>query len=157
VPARATTRVLVLLLGVVLATFTAAAGRAAGGPGPPFAGPTLTHPAPPPDFALRDQYGHLVRLSALRGKVVLLTFLYTHCPDVCPLTANNLNSVLARLGPARADVRVLAVSVDPKGDTPTAVKAFIRSHRLRPQFHYLTGTEKVLRSIWRAYKVQAVP
>ena len=120
-------------------------------------GATLTHPAAPPDFVLRDQNGQLVRLSGLRGKVVLLTFLYTHCPDVCPLTASNLNTALARLGPARANVRVLAVSVDPKGDTRTAVKAFIRSHRLRPQFHYLTGTKQTLGPVWRAYRVQAVP
>jgi len=135
----------------------AVAGAAAGGSNPPFVGPTLTHPAPPPDFALRDQDGHLVRLSSLHGKAVLLTFLYTHCPDVCPLTANNLNSALTRLGQARTDVRVLAVSVDPKGDTRAAVNTFVRSHRLRPQFRYLTGTAKELRSIWRAYKVQAVP
>lgn len=51
----------------------------------------------------------------------------------------------------------LAVSVDPKGDTAASVHAFIRSHRLRPQFHYLTGTEKTLRAVWRAYRVQAVP
>jgi len=87
----------------------------------------------------------------------LLTFLYTHCPDVCPLTATNLNTALAQLGRSRKEVRVLAVSVDPKGDTPASVGAFIRSHRLRPEFHYLTGTAKTLRSIWRAYRVQAVP
>lgn len=51
----------------------------------------------------------------------------------------------------------LAVSVDPKGDTAASVHAFIRSHRLRPQFHYLTGTEKTLRAVWREYRVQAVP
>jgi protein SCO1 len=149
--------VLVLLLGVVLATFAAVGGRAASGPNPPFTGPTLKHPAPPPDFALRDQHGRIVRLSHLRGNVVLLTFLYTHCPDVCPLTAINLNMALASLGAARANVRVLAVSVDPKGDTAASVQAFIRSHRLRAQFHYLTGTKKTLQPIWQAYKVQAVP
>ncbi len=87
---------------------------------------------------------------------MLLTFLYTHCPDVCPLTATNLNTALAQLGRARKDVRVLAVSVDPKGDTPASVDAFIRSHRLRPEFHYLTGAAKTLRAIWRVYRVQAV-
>jgi protein SCO1/2 len=157
VPARATARVLVLLLGSVLATSAAAAGRAAADPNPPFVGPTLTHPAAPPDFALRDQHGRLVRLSGLRGKVVLLTFLYTHCPDVCPLTASNLNTALDRLGAARNDVRVLAVSVDPRGDTHRSVDAFIRTHRLRPQFHYLTGTARTLRPVWRSYRVRAVP
>ncbi|HEY7693376.1 MAG TPA: SCO family protein [Gaiellaceae bacterium] len=135
----------------------ALAGPAAGSSSPPFVGPTLKHPAVPPDFALRDQAGQVVRLSRLHGKVVLLTFLYTHCPDVCPLTATNLNTALSQLGPARKDVRVLAVSVDPKGDTRPSVNAFMRSHRLRPQFRYLTGTARMLRPVWRAYKVQAVP
>ena len=130
---------LALLLAFSLAGAVAVTARAAGSP-PPFIGPTLMHPAAPPDFALHDQHGGVVRLSKLHGKVVLLTFLYTHCPDVCPLTAANLNSVLTQLGLARKDVVVLAVSVDPKGDTPAAVNAFVRSHRLRPQFHYLTGT-----------------
>ena len=155
-PVRAINRALVALLALTLVA-AVVAGRAAGDSSPPFVGPTLTHPAPPPDFALRDQHGRLVRLSALRGKVVLLTFLYTHCPDVCPLTAINLNTALARLGGARDDVRVLAVSVDPKGDTHRSVAAFVRTHRLRPQFRYLTGTARALRPIWRAYRVRAVP
>jgi len=141
----------------VLATVLGVAISAGGSPNPPFTGATLKHPAAPPDFALRDQHGEVVRLSAQRGKAVLLTFLYTHCPDVCPLTAANLNTALAQLGRARSTVRVLAVSVDPKGDTPASVDGFIRSHRLRPQFHYLTGTKQTLRSVWRAYRVQAVP
>ena len=49
-----------------------------------------------PDFALRDQDGRLVRLSKLRGRFVVVSFLYTHCPDVCPVIADNLNRALAR-------------------------------------------------------------
>ena len=124
---------------------------------PQFMGPTLKHPGTPPDFALRDQDGRLVRLASQRGKVALITFLYTHCPDLCPLTAQNLNDMLRSLGAKRQSVTVLALSVDPSGDTPRAVDNFVRNHRLLPQFHYLTGTEKVRRSIWRAYKVQAIP
>jgi len=155
VPARRITHALVL--GLVAVAAVAASASAGGSPSPPLVGPTLKKPAAPPDFALRDQYGQVVRLSGLHGKVVLLTFLYTHCPDVCPLTAIHLNTALTRLGRVRKDVRVLAVSVDPKGDTRASVDAFIRSHRLRTQFHYLTGTEKALRPVWRAYRVQAVP
>jgi protein SCO1/2 len=109
-----------------------------------------------PDFALRDQHGQLVRLSAQRGKVVVLTFLYTHCPDLCPLTAVHIDTALRRLGARRAGVEVLAVSVDPEGDTPAAVRRFIRTHRLGPQFHYLTAPRKVLSPIWRSYNVTSV-
>jgi protein SCO1/2 len=105
------------------------------------------------DFALRDQSGRLVRLSAQRGKVVLVTFLYVHCPDVCPLIASNLNAALGRLGARAREVRVLAVSVDPRGDPPPAVRRFVARHHLRPEFRYLTGTRAQLAPVWRAYGI----
>jgi protein SCO1/2 len=115
-------------------------------------------PLPARDFALRDQDGKLVRLSALAGKYRIVTFLYTSCPDVCPLIATNLNQALRRLAPAeRAQVRVLAVSVDATGDTPTAVRRFVAQHRLLPQFRYLTGTHAQLAPVWRAYGIAVQP
>jgi protein SCO1/2 len=143
-------------VAVAVAALAIAGGATANSP--QFVGPTLKHPSTPPAFALRDQDGHLVRLAGERGKVALITFLYTHCPDLCPLTAQNLNDVLRSLGPKRRDVTVLAISVDPRGDTPRAVKAFVRNHRLLPQFRYLTGTAEQLKPIWDAYQVTpAVP
>ena len=110
-----------------------------------------------PDFELRDQQGQLIRLSSERGKFVVVTFLYVHCRDVCPIIANQLNQALRDLGPQRDQVRVLAVSVDPKGDTPSAVKDFIAEHRLLPQFLYLTGTQKTLAPIWAEYHIASTP
>ena len=147
-------RWLIPILAVALAGSLATVVRASGTP--PFKGAILTHPAAPPDIALRDQHGRVVRLSALHGKAVLVTFLYTHCPDVCPLTALNLNSALGLVGSQAKNVAVLAVSVDPQGDTPAAVRGFIRSHHLREQFHYLTGSAPALDRVWRAYKIEAV-
>jgi len=109
------------------------------------------------DFALRDQEGRIVRLSAQRGRFVIVTFLYTRCPDVCPLIAGQLNEALRELGPRRRGVRVLAVSVDPQGDTPAAVRGFARVHRLLPQFRYLIGTRAQLARVWRAYYVSPQP
>jgi protein SCO1/2 len=142
---------------ILLVGLSAAIAASSAEPSPPkFVGPTIEHPSVAPDFALRDQRGHVVRLSRLRGKVVMITFLYTHCPDACPLTAIHLNDTLGSLGPLRKNVVVLAVSVDPKGDTPSAVDRFVRSHRLRPEFHYLTGSTKALERVWRLYNVSAV-
>jgi protein SCO1/2 len=121
-----------------------------------FAGAALTKRTPAPDFALKDQTGHVVRLSQQRGRFVLVTFLYTHCPDVCPLIASNLNTALRELGRRRTEVRVLAVSVDPNGDTPPSVRAYVRAHRLLPEFRYLTGSASELRRVWRRYDVLAV-
>lgn len=143
--------VIALALAGTTAAFAAPHGKT-----PPFVGPRIAHPSVTPDFALRDQNGRLVRLSAQRGKVVVLTFLYTHCPDLCPLTAMHVDAALGRLGSRRTDVSVLAVSVDPEGDTRAAVRRFVRTHRLAPQFHYLTASRKVLAPIWRRYDVTSV-
>ena len=122
-----------------------------------WAGAAPGNPQSVPDFALTDQDGKRVQFSDLRGKVVLLTFLYTHCPDVCPLIAENLNSELRKLPTAqREQVRVLAISVDPKGDTPAQVRGYVKVHRLLPQFRYLIGTKQELTAVWQKLDVQAV-
>jgi len=121
-----------------------------------FRGAALPDAEPAPDFALHDQDGKLVRLSDQQGKYVLLTFLYTNCPDVCPLIATNLNTALRQLGASRDDVRVLAVSVDPKGDTAKAVDAYVRARHLLPEFRYLIGTPAELHAVWGKYNVAAV-
>ena len=110
------------------------------------------------DFALRDYRGKIVRLSGQRGRAVLLTFLYTRCPDVCPLLAANLNAVLRSLSPKeRSGVRVIAISVDPAHDTPRAVGAFARSHALVPQFRYVIGSKSELQPVWQGYNLVVQP
>jgi protein SCO1/2 len=121
-----------------------------------FAGGELEPPRPTPDFTLTDQAGQKVSMADQRGKLVLLTFLYTNCPDVCPLITQNLNQALQMLGTERDDVRVLAVSVDPEGDTPQAVEKYAKAHHLLPGFHYLIGTKDELTRVWRDYDVAAV-
>ena len=140
----------------VLSCVLVAAGSAAAKSRLPFVGPAIAHPSSAPDFTLRDQNGRAIRLRAQRGKVVLLTFLYTHCPEACPLTAIHIDDALRRLGGRGKDAVALAVSVDPKGDTPAAVDTFVRSHRLRARFHYLTGPRSALERIWRLYGVTPV-
>jgi protein SCO1 len=105
---------------------------------------------------LRDQDDQPFALSDARGKIVLLTFLYTHCVDICPVIAEKLNAVLLQLGRRRGEVRVLAVSVDPNYDTPAAVREFISVHRLLPQFRYLTESRTHLEQVWQAYNVFVV-
>jgi protein SCO1 len=121
-----------------------------------YAGPPVTPQRPAPAIELHDAWGRPVTLAAQRGRWVLVTFLYVHCPDVCPLIAQNLNAALRQLGPNRRRVRVLAVSVDPKGDTPQAVKRYVAQRALLPQFRYLIGTRARLTPIWAAWHVLAV-
>jgi len=121
-----------------------------------FAGGELDPPRPTPDFTLTDQTGQKVSMADQRGKLVLLTFIYTNCPDVCPLITQNLNQALQMLGTERDDVRVLAVSVDPEGDTPKSVDEYAKAHHLLPEFHYLIGSRDELTKVWKAYDVAAV-
>ncbi|OLD56380.1 MAG: hypothetical protein AUI83_06495 [Armatimonadetes bacterium 13_1_40CM_3_65_7] len=120
---------------------------------PALQGAVVTPPALTYDFALHDQDSRLVRLSALRGKAVALTFLYTHCPDICPLIATKMHETYRQLGDAAAHVAFVAVSVDPKGDTPEAVRAFLSGHHVTGEITYLTGSFTELKRVWTDYYV----
>ena len=113
-------------------------------------------PTAAPDFTLTDGIsGTPVTLSAQRGKVVVLSFLYTHCPDVCPLTAETFRQAQQKLTGAERDRTVfVAVSVDPRQDTPEAVQAFARDHRLSANFVYLLGGPAQLQAVWSAYGIR---
>ena len=147
-----------VLLAAVLAGCGSSAARI-NGPATPkrtFAGGEISPPRTAPPIRLHDAYGRTVTLAAQRGRYVLVTFLYTHCPDVCPLIAQNLNAAVKSFGSAASGIRVLAVSVDPKGDTPAAVRSFTSRMRLVPQFRYLIGTRTELRRAWAAWRVLSV-
>ncbi len=114
--------------------------------------------SPAADFVLRDAVGQTVSLSQFRGRPVVLTFLYTDCPDVCPVIAQRIGQALARLGSDAATVAVLAVSVDPSGDTPESATAFMQRHGLAgPGRHYLLGETATLLPVSMAYGVAAEP
>jgi protein SCO1/2 len=108
-----------------------------------------------PDFRLTDQFGKQVSLSQFKGKPVIVTFLYTHCPDVCPLIANQLHTTMLDLGKDAQKVGVLAISVDPKRDTIAAAMAFSQEHQMTSYWHFLVGTEAQLSPVWTAYAIGA--
>jgi protein SCO1/2 len=137
--------------GLVLVAGALVAAAFLGGGSAPveLSGSAVQGKTPAPTFRLTDQDGRAVALSGGRG-VTLVTFLYVHCPDVCPLIASRLDAALPQLGKG---ARVLAVSVDPKGDTPSAVRAYVRARHLRPAFHYLRGTRAQLAPVWKAFYV----
>jgi len=108
-----------------------------------------------PAIDLRNFRGRRVTLAQYRGKAVLVTFLYTHCPDVCPLITANLGVALKMLGRLASQVQVLAVSVDPRGDTPAAVAGFLRRHGMTDRMQYLTGSAGELARAWVAWGVGA--
>ena len=110
---------------------------------------------PAPNFQLTDQDGKQISLVQFKGKPVVLTFLYTRCPDICPLTAEHLHSTLLKMGNDAKNVGILAVSVDPTGDTPAAVLQFTNAHNMQNYWHYLIGTQAQLAPVWQDYHVSA--
>jgi protein SCO1/2 len=107
-----------------------------------------------PDFTLTDGVsGRAVTLSAQRGRVVALTFLYTSCPDVCPLTATRFRSAQTELQGDAGRVTFIAVSVDPDRDTPQAVQAFSAAHGLASSWFFLVGGRGQLSPVWATYGI----
>jgi len=110
---------------------------------------------PAPAFRLTDQFGKPVSLAQFRGKPVVLTFLYTHCPDVCPLIAEQLHSVMLDLGQEAQHVGVLVISVEPTRDTIAAALAFSQAHHMTTYWQFLVGTQAQLSPVWTAYAIGA--
>ncbi len=142
-----------VLVAAVAAAGAAAAAVMARVSAPTLQGAVVTPPMPTYDFSLRDERNRPVRLSDFRGKAVALTFLYTHCPDACPLTAQRLHQTRQQLGDLASRVAFLAVSVDPAGDTPEAVRAFLTAHQVEGELSYLTGSYADLRRVWGYFLV----
>lgn len=106
---------------------------------------------PAPAFRLADARGGVLDSRALRGRPYAVTFLYTRCPDVCPLIAHEIKGALERMGADAARVTVVGISVDPRGDRPAAVRAWLRRQDLPENFRYAVGSRRELAPVWRAY------
>ena len=106
------------------------------------------------DFALTDQFGALKSLRQdFAGKVVVLTFLYTECPDVCPIVANHLRDVAASLREDGPETAIVIISVDPEGDTVEGVLSYSRRWEMTDSWFYLVGEEAALEEVWKAYYI----
>lgn len=114
-------------------------------------GSVIQQPVAAPDFALVNAQGEAFRLSEQRGKVVMLFFGYTYCPDVCPTTLSDLKQVRKRLGKNADGVQVVFVTVDPERDTPEKVGGYAAG--FDPSFVGLSGSEADLEPVWKAYGV----
>jgi protein SCO1/2 len=95
--------------------------------------------------------GKEVTAADYRGKIVLLYFGYTHCPDECPTTLANVARVLGRLGTEAREVRMLFVTVDPERDTAPVLAAYVRN--FAPEVDGLRGTPDALAVLARRYRV----
>jgi protein SCO1/2 len=136
---------LVLLLGVAL--LLVACHRE---PPLPWRLTDVSGHMPDLSFQLTDDHGKPVTADDYRGKVVLLYFGYTHCPDVCPLTLAHLHAALQRVGPKADDARILFVSVDPARDTPSIMHAYVNAFDKRAVG--LVGTPRAIEALSKRYR-----
>ena len=102
------------------------------------------------DFTLTDQDGNPFRLSTMHGKVVLLAFGFTHCPNICPMTLANLAAVYNSLLPdEQKQVQVIFISVDPERDTPKVIKDYVPF--FQASFIGLTGSPDQIAKVAKDY------
>jgi len=102
-------------------------------------------------FSLTDDTGHEVTADTYRGKIVMLYFGYTHCPDVCPTTLADLSQAVSKLGSVASRVRILFVTVDPERDTPQLLNSYTQA--FGPEFVGLRTNDPELRRLTKRYRV----
>ncbi len=112
-----------------------------------FHGTTINPPLPVTDFTLQTANNEVFRLSEQKGKIILLFFGYTSCPDVCPTTLATFKQVHERLGDDAQKVRFVMITADPDRDTPEKVAAYVA--QFNSEFIGLSGSLADLESIWK--------
>ena len=108
-----------------------------------------------PDFTLVDQNGKAFRFTSARGKIVLVTFIFTTCPDVCPLLTAKFAAIQGALREKKIDdYLLLSITTDPARDTPAALRNY--GDQFKADFNhwlFLTGSEKDLNKVWKGFDV----
>jgi protein SCO1/2 len=113
----------------------------------------LFPPTEAPALGLKDHLGNEVTTEQFRGKVMFVTFVYASCPDICPLIVSNLRRTLDKLGPRAKDVQVVAVSVDPKGDTAPVITSYLKNQRMTGRMVWLVGSRDELEAAWSRWGI----
>jgi protein SCO1/2 len=117
----------------------------------PFRGGQMPSGVRAPQFSLTDQYGKPVSMAQYRGRPVVVSYLYTHCKETCPIQAQMIRGALDDLG---HDIPALAVSVDPFADTPASARAFNRKFKMTGRMRWVLGTRRQLQPLYRGFAIQ---
>jgi protein SCO1 len=120
-------------------------------PNSPFRGGTLPAGVLAPQFTLTDQNGKPVTMAQYRGRPLVVTYLYTHCKETCPVAAQMIRGALDDL---RQPVPALAISVDPFRDTQASARAFLAKSRMTGRMRFVLGTRRALLPVWHGFAVQ---
>jgi protein SCO1/2 len=114
-------------------------------------GSAIQQPFAAPDFSLPDGRGGQYRLSEQQGRLVLIFFGYTSCPDVCPATLSEMKQIRQRLGADAGQVEFVFITVDPERDLPEKISTYASA--FDPSFVGLSGSPEQLEPVWKAYGV----
>jgi len=155
-------RPLLITFTVVLLALTSTVLWLSRGPAPEGPGPDAGYTAAPPDavpvgghFTLTDQNGKKASDTAFRGRLMLVFFGFTHCPDICPVTLATFAHVMQRLGPDAGQVAPVFITVDPGRDTVARLKEYLAN--FHPSVTGLTGTPQEIEAVIKAYRAYAGP
>ena len=141
-------RFAVILLALALPTLTLSACNSSSAGPPPLEGAAIGGP-----FELVDKAGQTVRWEDFEGKWRMVYFGYAYCPDVCPLIVSSLAAAQRQLGAQARRLQILAVTVDPRRDTPSAIRAFLATREATGRMDYLLGTRHQLERTWKRWDV----
>lgn len=119
----------------------------------PFANTDVTGLDYAKGFSLTDHNGKLRTLADFKGKVVVVFFGYTHCPDVCPTTLSEMAGIMKTLGPDAQRLQVLFITLDPERDTPELMASFVPA--FDPSFLGLWGEQSSIDKVAKDFKVFA--
>jgi protein SCO1/2 len=144
---RALHRISIAVMGLAMAAAATAAGRATLKAG------AFDPPAAVPEIALVSSHGGTLSLARYRGKVVLLEFGFTNCPQVCPMTLATLAQARRQLGAEASKVQVVFVTVDPQRDDAARMRAYLKG--FDPTFVGGTGTPAQLAAVRARYGATA--
>jgi cytochrome oxidase Cu insertion factor (SCO1/SenC/PrrC family) len=107
-----------------------------------------------PRFSLRNYDGRRLNSNDLRGRIVVLTFLDSQCTDTCPILASQIGQTIGGLTPAERDaVTAVAISTDPREDTPASISAFLEKQRAIGKLLYLSDPEPEMRTLWKRFQI----
>ena len=140
-------RYVALIAALLALAFTACSSPAE------FHGTQLNPARSASPFDLQNQTGQRVTLADYQGRAVLLTFLYTNCPDVCPIVTSQLRDAHDLLGDDAEGVAFVSISVDPERDSVQAAREFTERWGVSEYWDFLVGPREELEPIWRAYFV----
>jgi len=113
----------------------------------------LQSPSPAADFTLTDQHGAQFHMADTKGKVVLMSFIYTHCDDICPFVALKVKDAYQLLGSDARNVVFVLVTTDPKRDTPSVTAAYSRALGMFDVWHFVGGPADAVQAVWANYGI----